>query len=623
MNNKPKTKMLTIGLLCCGRAETTERCLKSLMPLRNATDSEIQVVDTGCSPETRAIVDKYADEVFEFTWINDFAAARNFQLDQANGKMFLFIDDDEFFLDCSDMIKFFNNPKCVEYNIGGYYQRNYLDFEAVEYQDVEVVRLCTVTPHTYFKGKVHEFIEPSYGNAVFLDAHAGHFGYVYKDPEENFRHSMRNIPLLKDMIEEDPDEMRWPYQLAQEYRAIKYYDELIDICRYGMEMVDRLKDTVEEARNYNGTFVCGIAIAYEGKKQIDELIDFYHENIKSDMLTDLAKAKFSIYAAKALFVKDMNDECIEATEFYINQLNEKAQDKSRMFLESGIFITDVFDDMHINMMYCYRITCALRNNDYGPVVHYYRKIKWNTQVVRINKGFVVTLIQKSMENGYKKEIRDVLDKFFVRPGLRDVMQAEIEKMFASVTMEQLDNLKKAFKTTKGEKEMGLFIDVRMLEKLAVTEVPWSRYSELAGLFRQYIATVNEWDKLHREWMEDVADTDFIPTECRLANWLTDYFKVEEIDHKKALDILKNALGIRNITDSAINNLARLYGDRIIALEAQANDPDKFHQMYELETGLRKQIEDLVAAGHQSEADSVKSQLEGILKQTYGVSTLLE
>ena len=65
MNTKEKTKLLTISLLCCGRPDTTERCLKSLIPIREAIDSEIQVVDTGCSPETRAIIEKYADEVFD------------------------------------------------------------------------------------------------------------------------------------------------------------------------------------------------------------------------------------------------------------------------------------------------------------------------------------------------------------------------------------------------------------------------------------------------------------------------------------------------------------------------------------------------------------------------------
>ena len=166
MNNKPKTKLLTISLLCCGRPETTERCLKSLMPIREVIDSEIQVVDTGCSPETRAVIEKYADEIFEFEWCNDFAKARNFQLDQANGKMFLYIDDDEWFLDCKYIIEFFQQPDCTTYNIGGYFQHNYLDFEGKEYQDIEVCRMCSVTPETHFVGKIHEYIEPSYGRAM-------------------------------------------------------------------------------------------------------------------------------------------------------------------------------------------------------------------------------------------------------------------------------------------------------------------------------------------------------------------------------------------------------------------------------------------------------------------------
>ena len=235
MNNKPKTKLLTISLLCCGRPDTTERCLKSLMPIREAIDSEIQVVDTGCSKETRAVIEKYADEVFDFVWCNDFAKARNFQLDQANGKMFLFIDDDEWFLDTKYIIDFFKQPDCTSYNIGGYFQRNYLDFDAKEYSDVEVVRMCSVTPNTYFVGKVHEYIEPAYGNAMFMDAKAGHFGYVYASEEENRAHSMRNIPLLKEMMEENPENFRWPYQLAQEYKALKEFDKLYELCKDGFE----------------------------------------------------------------------------------------------------------------------------------------------------------------------------------------------------------------------------------------------------------------------------------------------------------------------------------------------------------------------------------------------------
>ena len=87
------------------------------------------VIGARCYTEARAIIEKYADEVFEFEWCNDFSKARNFQLDQTNGEWLLYLDDDEFFLDIASFVPFFSTDEYKEYNIGGYYQRNYLDKE--------------------------------------------------------------------------------------------------------------------------------------------------------------------------------------------------------------------------------------------------------------------------------------------------------------------------------------------------------------------------------------------------------------------------------------------------------------------------------------------------------------
>ncbi|MCR5580334.1 MAG: glycosyltransferase, partial [Pseudobutyrivibrio sp.] len=458
MNNKPKTKLLTISLLCCGRADTTERCLKSLMPIRNAIDSELQVVDTGCSPETRAIVEKYADEVFDFEWINDFAAARNFQLDQANGKMLLFIDDDEFFLDCKYIIEFFKQPDCTDYNIGGYYQRNYTDLEGKEYEDIEVVRMCTITPETVFKGKVHEYIEPSYGNAMFMDARAGHYGYVYMTDEDNYNHAMRNIPLLLEMMEEEPDNLRWPYQLGQEYRSIKKFDELYDLCK---EAFDHSFDIHEpESIRYRGPFICGMLITLDAQARYDEVIELYNDQINKNDIMDVPKAKMCVYAAKAYFIKGDDTKCEELVDYYFKARERYEEDKGQMFVQGGIFVSDVFDSFHLNTMYCYKMTCAMHRDDLGPLVHYYRRIAWNNHVVRINRGFVHTLAMKAAKYGPKKEITDVLNKFFVRPGLRDIMEKEIEDALPVLNEEQLENIKKAFAKTDGKKEMDMFLDIR-------------------------------------------------------------------------------------------------------------------------------------------------------------------
>ena len=619
MNNKPKTKLLTISLLCCGRADTTERCLKSLMPLREAIDSELQVVDTGCSPETRAVIEKYADEVFEFTWVNDFAAARNFQLDQANGKIFLFIDDDEFFLDCKYMIEFFQRPDCTDYNIGGYYQRNYLDFEGLEYEDIEVIRMCTVTPETYFVGKVHEYIEPSYGNAMFMDARAGHFGYVYVSKEDNVKHSMRNIPLLKEMMETYPDNLRWPYQLAQEYRAIEYYEELLDLCKKAYDTSLEIGD--EESLRYRGPFAAGVMIALANLKRDDEVLAYYEEQMSKNEILPIPKAKLAAIAAKVMFVRGMNDECEKTSNFYFDVKEHDGSDRGQMFIQGGIFINDTFDDVHQNAMYCYLMTCGMRRNDFGPLVHYYRRISWDSAVVRINRGFVMTLIAKSAQYGYKKELRDVLNKFFVRPGFRDILEKEIDDNFEALDEERIKNLKAAFKTTDREKELVLYIDIREKERNLLDLDEEVSYRNILPAVLDYAETILTWNQVHCEWTEEKDDGAFQQKEVRVANVLKTFAEHADENPTKALGELKTIIGFRPVLDPTIQKLTRAYGEYQKVVIAQKSDPAKFQEMYNLEEAVLHQIAELDAAGKSEEALATYSQLVEIIRSTYGIDTL--
>ncbi|TCP19985.1 glycosyl transferase family 2 [Scopulibacillus darangshiensis] len=49
------------------------RCLDSVKDLVD----EINIVDTGSTDRTKEIIKQYTDRIFDFAWIDDFAAARN------------------------------------------------------------------------------------------------------------------------------------------------------------------------------------------------------------------------------------------------------------------------------------------------------------------------------------------------------------------------------------------------------------------------------------------------------------------------------------------------------------------------------------------------------------------
>ncbi len=56
---------------------------------------ELIVVDTGSTDATKALAAEHGAKVFDFDWIDDFSAARNFSFEQCTGKWILWLDADD------------------------------------------------------------------------------------------------------------------------------------------------------------------------------------------------------------------------------------------------------------------------------------------------------------------------------------------------------------------------------------------------------------------------------------------------------------------------------------------------------------------------------------------------
>ena len=138
--NKP---LLTISLLSSGRSATIERCLSSLAPFKEQLDTEIIVVDTDSkhSEEVHSILAQYTDRIIPFDWIDDFSAARNVAVDAASGEWFLFLDDDEWFIDPAPMIAFLKSDENRKYHWATYLIRNFFDDELQTYRDAWASRM--------------------------------------------------------------------------------------------------------------------------------------------------------------------------------------------------------------------------------------------------------------------------------------------------------------------------------------------------------------------------------------------------------------------------------------------------------------------------------------------------
>lgn len=143
-NVKP---VLTIGMIVKNEIRCLERCLKAFEPLRKALPCELIIADTGSDDGTRKIAGKYADLVFDFPWINDFAAARNSVLDKAHGEWFLTVDADEYLdEDCEELINYLKNPDAQWNNFCGVIIRNYGTTDLIgPYSDFMAIRMVRMS----------------------------------------------------------------------------------------------------------------------------------------------------------------------------------------------------------------------------------------------------------------------------------------------------------------------------------------------------------------------------------------------------------------------------------------------------------------------------------------------
>lgn len=139
--------------------------------------------------------------------------------------MVQYLDDDEWFDNPQEIISFFTSEEYKRYNSATYCVRSYTNREGTLYEDGQVSRMVRMEKETCFKGKIHEYLSPFKLPQKSFKDYAHHYGYVFQNEEERQKHSQRNIRPLLEMVEENPGNIRWLVQLAQEYFEINELDK--------------------------------------------------------------------------------------------------------------------------------------------------------------------------------------------------------------------------------------------------------------------------------------------------------------------------------------------------------------------------------------------------------------
>ena len=159
-----------------------ERCLRSIRPYVE----EIIIVDTGSADSTKQIAARFAAEIFDYPWGEDFAAARNFAFSKGKEPFLMWMDADDV-LPAGEGEKLLALKAELEN-----WDTVMLPYDAAFDEagkpafSYERERLVRNTPEAKWVGFVHEVIVP-FGRVKRADIHVEHRKAAEGDSDRNLR----------------------------------------------------------------------------------------------------------------------------------------------------------------------------------------------------------------------------------------------------------------------------------------------------------------------------------------------------------------------------------------------------------------------------------------------------
>lgn len=228
---------ISVCIIAKNEEKYIEECLKRLQPY----GFEIIVTDTGSTDATKEIASKYADKVFDFEWINDFSAARNFCAENASNNWILSLDCDEYVSSIDVKTLRILMQKFPRYT-GVIRLKNLVLKENGEkgYGTDDVTRLYNKNFYC-FDYPIHEQIcsfdmkkREEQAQCFLIPMEVVHYGYALPK-EEMEQKQQRNLALLYKNLETKPNDPYTLFQVGQSEFIIGNYEKAVHFYEKAVE----------------------------------------------------------------------------------------------------------------------------------------------------------------------------------------------------------------------------------------------------------------------------------------------------------------------------------------------------------------------------------------------------
>jgi glycosyltransferase involved in cell wall biosynthesis len=234
--------------------DVLERCLTSV---KDFVD-EMIIIDTGSTDTTKKIAEQFTKDIYDFEWIDDFSAARNFSFSKATKDYILWLDADDV-IDGENKGEFIKLKKELSFNVDSVLMKYNLSFDSKGKPTYSTMRNRLVKREKGFKwfGVVHEYLEV-YGNIIPSEIGIRHNKLkLYTD---------RNLRIYREKVKKNE-------KLA--HRDLFYFgNELKDhlLFEEALEVYEEFLQTKEGWIEDNITACINMASCYENIYETEEQI---------------------------------------------------------------------------------------------------------------------------------------------------------------------------------------------------------------------------------------------------------------------------------------------------------------------------------------------------------------
>ena len=542
--------ILSISMLVSGR-DDMYKSLQSLQMFRDAFPCEVILVDTGCSREQRAKIQKYADKIVDFTWCNDFSAARNAGLREAHGEWFMYLDDDEWFENPQEIIHFFQTGEYRNYYCASYVVRNYKDYSGTEYEASYPLRMAKIEPELRFEGEIHEYLYPTKAPKKIFSDYVHHYGYVFQSKEERERHALRNITPLLETCKKHPGDPRWTGQLAQEYFGLKKYEEVLKVCMEGLEKWRKHKDSIKYMPAHVALHYAYILTCLENLDRYEEEAVWLTKALEDEISgLSVVQPSVAFYCVRgiALYYVVHNDMlCSKFLRKYLAYAKQLKDDRAALESGTAAITSMVFDKTTYYGSILTGLGAAIRMEDEALTEEAFYTINWMEEGLRGQQQWEREILDAMCTAAYHPLWKRMLQTLLARRGgQQEVCAVFAEKEAEYKTQQQNEKLQKLYRlAAELEGNHPYLWEKRILWQAQKTEEPKEVLLMLEQVFTNCPGAIlwlssevweivekqdfpmealllgtdyNQWRRAVEEWKENASLEEIRQWENRIASW---------------------------------------------------------------------------------------------------------